>query len=140
MTKTAPSPRIAFALALAVLVVMVPSALAGKGGGSHNSGSYSITITPAGPYSFGQQVYVTTDAPNQDPDGPWIAMSCYQNGVLVGNATHAGFPGGWYYQWPFQFGPTPSWGGGAADCKFTVGYQYTHKGVVVAETWVHVDG
>ncbi len=126
---------------LALALTLVPVALAGKGGGgAQSTSSYSITISPSGPYYFGEQVYVTTDAPiYPSSEGPWLAMMCYQNGALVGNATHSGFPGGWYYGWPFNLGPSLSWTSGAADCTFTVGYQYTKKSVVVAKTTIHVN-
>src|SRR5512135_973308 len=33
------------------------------GGGSGSTGSYTVTVSPAGPYSFGEEVWTTTDAP-----------------------------------------------------------------------------
>jgi hypothetical protein len=140
--------RIAHAAQIGALVLalaLVPAAVAarggGSGGGSTTTGSYTLTVSPAGPYSFGQQVYVTTNAPvYPNNEGPWIAMACYQNGVLVGNSTHAGFESGWYYNWPFSLGPSQSWSGGSADCKFTAGYQMSKKSVIAATTWIHVNG
>jgi hypothetical protein len=145
-TRNTSAARIALVAAFLVLALaLVPVALAAKGhggssGGTTSGGTYSITISPAGPYVFGEQVYVTTNAP-VDPNGggPWIAMACYQNGVLVGNATHSGFPGGWYYGWPFSLGPSLSWSSGAADCTFTVGYQTSKKSTIVASTTIHVN-
>ncbi len=76
----------------------------GKPGGG-GGGSYSVTVDPVGPYHFGQQVWVTTNAPVSS-SGPWIDLHCYQNGVKVYGNTHAGFASGWYYNWPFTLGPT----------------------------------
>src|SRR5258708_1174768 len=112
-------------LALRAIVVVgvlavAPSAYAAKhtaGGGGSGGGTYTVSLTPAGPYNFGEQVYVTTNAPiYPNNQGPWIELKCYQNGVLVASGDHAGFPSGWYYNWPFNLGPTQSWSSGAADC------------------------
>jgi len=112
----------------------------GSGGGGGSSGSYTVTITPAGPYLFGEQIYVTTDAPiYPNNTGPWIWLRCYQNGVLVASGDHAGFPDGWYYNWPFNLGPTQSWTGGAADCTVAVVHTNNNKVVTDATTSFHVD-
>jgi len=120
--------RIALVAALLALV-LVPAASAGKGGGashgggggSTSGGSYTVTISPAGPYRFGEAIYVTTNAPlYPNGAGPYIWLRCYQNGVLVASGDHAAFPSGWYYNWPFNLGPTGSWTGGAANCTVSV--------------------
>ena len=129
------------AAALAALVLtLAPTALAGKGGsgGTTTSGGYTVTITPGGPYTFGEAVYATTTVPISL--GPYIWMKCYQGGVVVGTSDHAAFPGGWYYDWPFTLGPSASWSGGAADCTFTVVHNSGKKTVTDASTTIHVNG
>jgi hypothetical protein len=103
---------------------------AGSGGGSYN-----VALSPAGPYTFGEQIYVTTNDPiYPNNTGPWIELKCYQNGVLVASGDHAGFSGGWYYNWPFNLGPTQSWTGGAANCTVTVFHQSNKQIVTDAST------
>ena len=134
---------IAEAALIAMLVVglMAGTAFAGKPAASSGSGAYTVTVSPAGPYTFGDSVYVTTTAPiYPNNTGPWIWMKCYQNGVVVGSWDHAGFPAGWYYGWAFNLGPTQSWTGGAADCKVTVVHQGHNKTVTDATTSFHVGG
>jgi hypothetical protein len=142
--------RIAHAAQIGALVLalaLVPAALAAKGGngggkpsGGGSTGSYTVTVSPAGPYTFGEQVYVTTNAPMYPNNtGPWIWMKCYQGGVLVGTWDHAGFPTGWYYNWPYDLGPTQSWSGGAADCTVQVVHTSNNKTVIDATTSFHVD-
>jgi len=132
--------------ALAALVLtLAPIALAGKGhsgggtggGGTGGTGSYAITLSPAGPYVFGESVYVTTNAPQIL--SPFIWMKCYKIGVLVGTSDHAAFPGGWYYDWPFSLGPSASWPGGAADCTFSVVHTSSNKTVTDASVTIHVN-
>jgi hypothetical protein len=133
------APVVALVLALA----FVPIAVAAKGGkpSGGSSGSYTVTVSPGGPYSFGESIYITTNAPMYpNNSGPWISLACYQNGALVGGWTHAGFPSGWYYNWPYQLGPTQSWAGGAADCKVSVFHQSNNKSITDASTSFHVDG
>jgi hypothetical protein len=132
-------------LALIIVVgvlAVAPSAYAGKshGGASGGGGTYAVSISPAGPYNFGEQIYVTTNAPiYPNNQGPWIELMCYQNGVLVASGDHAGFASGWYYNWPFNLGPTQSWSSGAADCTITVFHQSSHKTVTDATTSFHVN-
>ncbi len=146
-----------FVLSLAVLALaLVPAAgLAAKGGnggghggggkpggggGSSSGGSYSVTVSPGGPYFFGQAVYVTTDTPTYPNNtGPWISLECYQDGFKVGGADHAGFSGGWYYGDPFYLGPTQMWASGSADCTVTVWHNGSQKAVVDAQTSFHVE-
>jgi len=128
VTQRTPATRIASIAALLALA-LVPVASAGKGGGggsTHGGGSttgggYTVTVSPGGPYSFGEAIYITTNVPvYPNGAGPYIWLRCYQNGVLVASGDHAAFPGGWYYNWPFNLGPTGSWTGGAASCTVTV--------------------
>lgn len=129
--------------AVAILVLVVaPVALAGKGGKQSSAGiGPTVTVTPGGPYSFGEAIYVTTDAPiYADNAGPWIELMCYQDGVVVGSGDHAGFPGGLGYNDPFDLGPTMSWSGGAADCTVTVFHQSNNRIVTDAATSFHVNG
>jgi hypothetical protein len=132
---------LAAALAAFVLVV-TPLALAAKGGKPNAlSGGTAVTVTPGGPYSFGQAIYVTTNAPIYPNNaGPWIELMCHQNGVLVGSGDHAGFAGGLGYNDPFNLGPTMVWSGGAADCTVTVFHQSSGKLVTDAATSFHVNG
>ena len=123
----------------AVALLCAPLALAGKPthGGGTTGGSYTITLSPGGPYSFGESVYATTNTPVSL--APFISMKCYQNGVVVGTSDHAAFPGGWYYGWPFTLGPTASWTSGAADCTFSVTHTSSNKTVTDASLTIHVN-
>jgi hypothetical protein len=147
--------RIALIATFALVLALVPVALAGKGGGgkpgggggnggsggASTSGSYTATVTPGGPYVFGQQIWVTTNAPVYPNNaGPWIAVDCYQDGMHVSGETHSGFAGAWYYGDPFYLGPSMSWSGGDADCKVRVYHQSSSKTVTDATTSFHVDG
>ena len=132
-----------FAISVAAaLLAFAPIALAGKGGqggntgGTGTTGSYTLTLSPAGPYVFGESVYATTNVPVSL--APFIWMKCYQNGVLVGTSDHAAFPGGWYYGWAFGLGPSASWSGGAADCTFTVVHSSSNKTATDASMTIHV--
>ena len=142
----APTRPVALVTALiAAASFLVPAALAGKGrpgGGSGGTtgGSYSVTVSPAGPYKFGEAIYVTTNAPMYPNNaGPYIDLSCTQNGVVVATGDHAGFPAGWYYNWPFYLGPTQSWTGGAANCTVKV-FHTGSKQVTDATTSFPVSG
>ena len=106
-----------------------------NGGGT---GSYTITITPAAPYTFGEAIYITTTAPQVS--GSYITLACYQNGALVLSSDHANFPTGWYYNWPYDLGPTQSWGGGAANCNVNVHHITHNKTVTDATTTFYVNG
>jgi hypothetical protein len=126
----------------ALVLVVTPLALAAKGR-DQNSGQSNpiVAVTPTGPYSFGEAIYVTTNAPMYPNNaGPWIELMCYQNGVLVGSGDHAGFAGGLGYNDPFNLGPTMSWSGGAADCTVTVFHQSTNRLITDATTSFHVNG
>ena len=140
MTKNTPVARIAF-IAVLLALALVPGAFAGKGhGGSGTGGSYTITVSPAAPYVFGQAIYVTTNAPMYpNGGGPYIWLRCYQNGVLVASGDHAGFPGGWYYNWPFNLGPTRSWTGGTANCTVSAVHKARNKVVTDASTSFQVN-
>ena len=137
---------VATALTLGLLAASLPpgaalAARGGTGGGGSSGGSYTVTVSPAGPYVFGESIYVTTNTPIYPNNaGPWIELKCYQNGVVVASGDHAGFPDGWYYNWPFNLGPTQSWTGGAADCTVTVFHTSNNKVVTDASTSFHVDG
>jgi hypothetical protein len=132
-------------LALLVVTLVAGTVLAAKGGGNAGSGntsggSYAVTVSPEGPYGFGETVYVTTNAPIYPNNaGPYIGLSCVQGGVKVYDTTHAGFSGGWYYNWPFTLGPTQMWTGGAADCTVWVYHQSRNKLVTDAKTTFHVN-
>jgi len=143
--KPTPAGAVLAGVVLVLALALVPAAFAGKGGGSHGGGggggSYSVTVSPGGPYTFGEQVWITTNDPvYPNNGGPWIWLRCYQNGVLVASGDHAGFSGGWYYNWPFNLGPTGSWTGGAANCTVTVVHTNNNKTVVDASTSFSVDG
>lgn len=141
MTK-AIGTRIAATVMLGLVLVVAPAALAGKGGngpGAGGGGSYAVTIDQAAPYRYAQEITVTTNAPVY-ANSSWIDLGCYQGGAKVLATTHAAFPGGWYYGWPFNLGPTAMWTGGAADCELTVWHQSRNKRVVDAKTTFRVDG
>lgn len=140
---TIKTPAIVLALIAALLLLalaLVPVAFAGKGkgGGGTLTGSYTVTVSPAAPYVFGEAIYVTTNDPiYPNGAGPYIWLRCYQNGVLVASGDHAAFPGGWYYNWPFNLGPTASWTSGAASCTVTVVHTSNNK--VVTDASVSFD-
>ena len=129
-------------IAMLVVGLIAGTAFAAKGGnrpsGGGSSGTYSATVSPAGPYSFGESVYITTNAPTNL--NPYLWLKCYQGSLLVLTSDHAAFPSGWYYNWPFILGPTGSWGFGAADCTVTVVHVSNRKIVTDATTSFHVDG
>ena len=100
---------------------------------------YTVSVDQARPYHFGQEITVTTNAPVY-ANATWIDLGCYRGGAKVLASTHAGFPEGWYYGWPFNLGPTQMWTGGAADCELVVWHQSRNKRVVDARTTFHVDG
>lgn len=128
------------AIVVALALIAVPAALAGKGGGAPGgSGAYTVTVDQVAPYRFGQEITVTTNAPVY-PNATWIDLGCYQGGAKVLASTHAGFPEGWYYDLPFNLGPTQMWTGGAADCQLVVWHQSRNKRVVDARTTFSVDG
>ena len=127
-------------IVLAFALVVVPAALAGKGGGAPGgNGAYTVSVDQAAPYRFGQEITVTTNAPVY-PNATWIELGCYQAGIKVLASTHAGFPEGWYYGWPFNLGPTQIWAGGGADCELVVWHQSRNKRVVDARATFRVDG
>ena len=157
MTTNSRVVRIALSIAAVAALVLVPTAVAGKGGGGGGTpdrggggggggggstgGVYSVAVTPSGPYSFGQQISVTTNAPiYPNNTGPWISLTCYRNGAKVLGTDHAGFPGGWYYNSPFWLGPSQAWTSGSADCTVTVFHQSNRKIVTDALTSFHVNG
>jgi hypothetical protein len=106
------------------------------GGGSGTTGTYTVTVSPAGPYTIGETVSVTTNAPIYTDNSGWITLVCTQGGVVVASATHANFPDGWYYDWPFSLGPSGSWSSGDAICTINV----LHGTAVDASTSFLVDG
>jgi hypothetical protein len=143
--KPTPAGAALATVALVVSLALVPAAFAGKGGsgggGGGGGGSYSVTVSPGGPYSFGEAVSITTNDPiYPNGSGPYIWLKCYQNGVLVGSADEAAFPGGWYYDEPFYLGPSGSWTGGAANCNVTVVHMGKSKAIVDASTSFDVNG
>ena len=145
MTK-ATRYRIAVTVLLGLVVLLAPAALAGKGGngggpgggGATGGGSYTVTVDQTAPFRYGQEITVSTNAPVTS--STWIDLGCYQGGAKVLATTHAGFPEGWYYGWPFKLGPTAVWTGGAADCELLVWHQSRNKRVVDARATFRVDG
>jgi hypothetical protein len=143
VTRKTPAARIACTAAFLVLALaLVPVAFAGKGGkpgggGGSTSGSYTVTVTPGGPYTYGQSIFVTTSVP--ESLSPFIWLRCYQNGVLVGSSDHAAFPGGWYYGWPFTLGGSMSWQSGAADCTVSIVHVAGTKVATDATASFHVN-
>ena len=126
-------------IALALGSLFMAPAVAGKPSGGGTSGSsYTVSVTPGGPYSFGESVNATTNVPESMT--PWIALSCYVNGTLVLGSTHAGFSTGWYYNTPFQLGPSQSWSGGPANCTIAVTHSSHNKTITDASTSFYVNG
>jgi hypothetical protein len=142
-TRTARLGLFTAAGALALSLAFVPAAFAGKGGGkpsggSGGSGSYTVSLSTPGPYTFGESVYTTTNAPQVSQS--YIGMSCVQNGVLVLTGSHANWSGGWYYNWVWVLGPSQVWTGGAADCTLKVFHISNNKQITDATSSFHVDG
>jgi hypothetical protein len=105
------------------------------------TGAYSVSVDQAGPYSFGQLITVSTNTPvYPDNAGPWIDLSCWQDGVKVLNSTHGGFSGSWYFGSPFALGPTQMWSGGPANCKVWVYHNGNRRLVTDATTTFSVNG
>lgn len=105
---------------------------------AHSARTHATVSVSPGPYTFAQTVQVTTDAPTGLY--PWLALSCTQNGQVVGTATHAAFPGGYYYGQPFSLGPSLAWTGGGADCTFTAEHLTNGRLVVDGRTTIRVEG
>ena len=110
----------------------------GDGSGGGKTGSYSISISPAAPYTFGETVYTTTDAPQVSQS--YIYLACYVNGTLVLSEQHANWSGGWLFNSPWTLGPSQMYGGGPSDCTMTVVHQSHNKQVTDAQTSFHIDG
>jgi len=130
-------------IAAVAAVLLTAPAFAGKGGsrGAATDPPYSVTVTPGGPYLFGEAIYTTTDVPvAAGSTGPWIGLACYQNGVFVEGGSHAGFPGGMEFNYPWVLGQTGLWTAGAGDCTVTVFHVNNNKVVTDATTSFHVDG
>ena len=123
-------------LSIAVIVLAVAPTALGKGGKPAASTAATLALS-AGPYAFGGSLSASTGLSVDLM--PWITMSCTQNGAVVGTASHAGFPGGSYFDSPFNLGPSMSWTGGAADCTFSVVHLNCGKLTTDASTTVHVD-
>jgi hypothetical protein len=126
-------------LLMGMMLAAVTSSPAVAGKNSNATGSYTVTVSPDGPYYFGEQIWVTTNDPiYPNGRGPYIWLKCYQNGQIVASGDHAAFPDGWYYNWPFTLGPTQIWTSGAADCTITVIHTRHNRIVVDATTSFHV--
>ena len=145
MLKNVRLSRITLAAILAaVSLALAPAALASKSGHGGSPGStsgYTVTVSPQGPYYFGEAISITTNAPLYPGNpGPWIELDCYQNGALVLAAGHAGFPSGWYYNQPFHLGPTYLWTSGPAGCTVTVFHESGRQTITDATTSFLVSG
>jgi hypothetical protein len=146
MLKNVPLSRTALiAIVAAVSLALAPVALASRSGRGGSAGgttsSYAVTISPTGPYYFGEAISITTNAPLYPGNlGPWIELDCYQNGTLVLAAGHAGFSSGWYYEQPFHLGPTAKWTSGPGSCTVTVFHESGHKTITDATTSFSVSG
>jgi hypothetical protein len=140
ISKPAPAGAVLAGVALVLSLALVPAALAGKGqpSGGGGGGGYSVTVSPAGPYSFGDEIYTTTNAPEVSQS--YISLICSQNGAVVLSGSHANWSGGWYYNWPWMLGPTQSWTSGPASCTVTVFQSGGKKTVTEATTSFQVSG
>jgi len=116
-------------IALLVVGLVAGSALAapgGKGGGKGkpgggNNGSSSLTLVMVvdqnGNGSPNWNDTITFDVQTNQTSTPYVEVTCYQNGTLVYSAWAGFYPD---YPWPESQRMTlrsPSWTGGAADCK-----------------------
>lgn len=119
----------------AVGVITLRPSMAARGGGT--GGNYTVSVSPAGPYHFKQQVTITTNAPVTNSS--FLALTCNQNGSVVYGDTHALFSYGYYYGLPFNLGPSLKWTSGAADCTATAFHQSHNKQINDAATSFHVD-
>jgi hypothetical protein len=132
--RPTPGGALLAVVVVAVSLALVPTAFAGKGSGG-GGGGYTVTVSPGGPYYFGEAISVTTNDPvYPNGGGPYIWLKCYQNGLVVGTTDQAAFPGGWYYGQPLYLGPSGSWTGGAATCTVTVVHMSHGKTAVDAST------
>ena len=131
-------------------LVLVASAVALAGPGGKNASPSSIslmltdtsalTTTATGVPTYADSVTfsVSTAATTQ----PFVHLKCWQNGRLVLENWQAWFYGAVGTQW-FSLGPTPAWGGGAADCTAYLenwdSYSRNGRTPVLASTSFHVD-
>ena len=113
--------QVAFIAVLVVALVLAPAALAARGGASGKgkpgpapTGSFSLVLVDStdGVPHWGQRITfnVTSSARYY-----FVAVSCYQGGVLVYRADK-----GFYPAWPWSKEFTLqsyAWSGGAADCS-----------------------
>jgi hypothetical protein len=148
MPRKTTAARIACTAAFLVALVLVPAALAGKGGGggkptgggggTTGGGGYTVGLSTPGPYTFGETVYTTTNAPQVAMS--YVGMSCSENGVLLLSGTHANWSGGWYFNYAWQLGPSQVWGGGPANCTVTVFHISNNKQITDASSTFQVSG
>jgi hypothetical protein len=107
-------------VALLVVGLVAGTAFAAKGGGQGKpGGSGSGTISLAlldGATEAHFAARVTFTISTTATPYPFVHLMCYQGGTLVGEGRQGFFAGALGNQW-FTLGPTPSWQGGAADCK-----------------------
>jgi hypothetical protein len=143
--------RIAFALSLVAVLSVAGTAIASNGVGPNKSSSSSIsaplvissatastssttTATTSGP-RYGDVITfnVSTTATTQ----PYVDLTCYQNGALVGEGWRGFFDGA---LGSGTFGlSSPQWSGGAADCTANLDMYSSNKWKVLASTSFHVD-
>src|SRR4029077_15972257 len=96
--KPTPAGAVLAGVILVLSLALVPAAFAGKGGGGGKptgggGGSYTIAVSPGTPYTFGQEIWTTTTAPQVSQS--YISLVCSQNGAVVLSGTHANWSGGW---------------------------------------------
>jgi hypothetical protein len=141
--------RTAFAMSLVAALSLTGSAFAGNGAGPTKSSSSSIsspivvsatttlsatTNTSTAPH-YGDLVRfdVSTTATTQ----PYVDLTCYQNGVLVGEGWRGYFDGA---LGDGSFGlSSPQWSGGAADCTANLVMYSNNKWKVLASSSFHAE-
>ena len=102
-------------IALAVFAIVVLPATAAP------PQQASLSIDTPAPYSFGQEIIVTTTTSGSHYAYAWTQMFCYQDGILVGvGAGDLNANDGGSYEDVFTLGPSQVWQSGAASCELRV--------------------
>ena len=85
-----------------------------------------------GEASFGHRTRYTDDRGH----GPWLRLSCEQDGNEVFQQIRAGFDGGYMYGEAFDLGPSLAWTGGDADCTGILGHYSRNFGKFLVDATV----
>lgn len=126
-----------FAVAVAILLVGAAPSFAGRS---------SIRFAQDGLRSGGTLRYSETvgfdiTTPYWDAAGgrgPWVRVTCTQNGTVVSQQSHGYFEG--YYLDPvFSLGPTTLWTSGSASCRADLGHWSNNYGRFQVEASMRFD-